>query len=112
MARNRTLRPVDLVHLVDGKHDLLDADQIADRGMAPGLALDAVAGVDEQDGDLGMAGAGRHVAGVLLMAGQVDDDEAAVGCLEIAPGNVDGDALLALGLKPIEQKTEIDLVRH
>ena len=30
--------------------------------------------------------------------------------LEIAPGDVDGDALLALGLEPVEQQAEIDLL--
>ena len=49
------LRPVDFVHLVDREHDALDADEIADRGMAAGLALGAVAGIDQQDGDVGMA---------------------------------------------------------
>ena len=104
------LRPVDGIHLVDGEHHLLDADQIADRGMAAGLALGAVAGIDQQDGDVGVAGAGRHVAGVLLVARGIDDDEAAVRRLEIAPGDVDGDALLALGLEPVEQQAEIDLL--
>ena len=32
------------------------------------------------------------------------------GGLEIAPGDVDGDALLALGLKAVEQQAEIDLL--
>ena len=104
------LRPVDRVHLVDGEHHLLDADQIADRGMAAGLALGAVAGVDQQNGDIGVRRAGRHVASVLLVARGIDDDEAPVRRLEIAPGDVDGDALLALGLEPVEQQAEIDLL--
>ena len=104
------LGPVDGIHLVDGEHNLLDADQIADRGMAAGLPLGAVAGVDQQDGDVGMARAGRHVARVLLMARGIDDDETALRGLEIAPGDIDGDALLALGLEPVEQQAEIDLL--
>ena len=101
-------RPADFVHLVDREHDALDADEIADRGVAAGLALDAVAGIDQQDGDIGVGRAGRHVARVLLVPRRVDDDEAAPGRLEIAPGDVDGDALLALGLEPVEQEAEID----
>ena len=97
-----------MVHLVDGQHHAFDADEIADRGVTAGLALDAVAGVDQEDGDIGMGGAGRHVARVLLVPGRVDDDEAAVRRLEITPGDVDGDALLALGLEPVEEEAEID----
>ena len=70
-------RPVDEIHLVDGEDDALHADEIEDGGVAAGLRLDAVAGVDEHDGDVGVRGAGRHVARVLLVAGAVDDDEAA-----------------------------------
>ena len=71
------LRPVDEVHLVDGEHDALHADDVEDGGVAARLPLDAVAGVDQHDGDIGVRGAGRHVARVLLVAGAVDDDEAA-----------------------------------
>ena len=49
------LRPVDLVHLVDGENDLLDADEIADRGVAAGLALHAMARIDQQDRHVGVA---------------------------------------------------------
>ena len=55
-------------------------------------------------------GAGRHVAGVLLMAGRVGDDEGASRRGEEAIGDVDGDALLALGLEPVHQQREIDVV--
>src|SRR4029453_12194504 len=62
----------------------------------------------EQDGDIGVGRAGRHVARVLLVSRRVDDDEAAPRRLEIAPSDVDGDALLALALEPVEQEAEID----
>ena len=104
------LRPVDRIHLVDREHHLLDADQIANSGVAAGLALGAVAGIDQQDGDIGVRRAGRHVAGILLVPREIDDDETPVGRLEITPGDVDGDALLALGLKAVEQQAEIDLL--
>ena len=71
------LRPADEVHLVDGEDDALDADEVEDGGVAARLALHAVACVDQHDGDVGVRGAGRHVARVLLVAGAVDDDEAA-----------------------------------
>ena len=104
------LRPVDRVHLVDREHHLLDADQIADRGVAAGLALGAVAGIDQQDGDIGVRRAGRHVAGILLVPGESMMMKRRSRRLEIAPGDVDGDALLALGLEAVEQQAEIDLL--
>ena len=62
-------RVVDEVHLVDGEDDALDADEIEDRGVALGLLLDAGAGIDEQDRDVGVGRARRHVARILLVAG-------------------------------------------
>ena len=44
------------------------------------------------------------------MARRVGDDECALGRGEEAVGDVDRDALLALGLEAIEQQREIDLV--
>ena len=70
----------------------------------------ALAGVDQQDGEVGVGGAGRHVAGVLLVAGRVGHDEGAPRRREVAVGDVDGDALLALGLEPVDQQREIDVV--
>ncbi len=54
-------------------------------------------------------GAGHHVAGVLLVAGRVGEDEAPARSLEIAVGEVDGDALLALGGEPVDQQRVVDL---
>ena len=55
---------------------------------------------------------GRHVAGVLLVARRVGDDELALVGGEEAVGDVDGDALLALGFQPVDQKREIDIARR
>ena len=106
MARKRLLRPVDEIHLVDGEDDALHADDVEDGRVAPRLPLHAVARVDQHDGDVGVRGARRHVARVLLVAGAVDDDEAARRGVEVAPGDVDGDALLALGDEAVEQQAE------
>ena len=103
------LRPVGEVHLVDGKDDALHADDVEDGRVPARLALHAVARVDQHDGDVGVRGAGRHVARVLLVAGAVDDDEAARRRVEVAPGDVDGDALLALGDEAVEQQAEIGM---
>ena len=68
---------VDEVHLVDGEDDVRDAQQRGDRGVPAGLLDDAVAGVDQDDGQLGGGGAGDHVPGVLHVAGGVGEDEPA-----------------------------------
>ena len=78
--------------------------------MAAGLGQHALARVDQDDGEIGIGGAGRHVAGILLMARRVGDDEFALVGGEEAIGHVDGDALLALGLQPVHQQREIDIV--
>ncbi len=77
--------------------------------MAAGLGQHALAGVDEDDGEIGGRGAGRHVAGVLLMARRVGDDEFALVGGEVAIGDIDGDALLALGRQPVDQQREIEI---
>ena len=89
---------------------MANAEQRDDDGVAMGLRQQALARIDQQDGEIGVGGAGRHVAGVLLVAGRVGDDERAARGREIAIGDVDGDALLALGLEPVDQQREIDVV--
>ena len=87
-----------------------DAEERGDERMALGLRQDAVAGVDEDDGQVGRGGAGGHVARVLLVSGRVGDDELAPGRGEVAVGHVDGDALLPLGLQTVGEEGEIDLL--
>ncbi len=77
--------------------------------MAAGLDQDALARVDQDDRKLGVRSAGRHVARVLLVARRVGDDEFALVGGEEAIGDVDGDALLPLGLQPVDQKREVDV---
>ena len=100
----------DQVDLVHRQHDMADAEQRGDIGVAPRLRQHALARVDQDDGEFGVGRAGRHVAGVLLVAGRVGDDEFALVGGEEAIGDVDGDALLALGFEPVHQQREIDIV--
>ena len=79
--------------------------------MPSGLGQDALAGVDQDDGQVGGRGAGRHVAGVLLVARGVGDDELPPLGGEEPVGDVDGDALLALGRRPSTQQGEVELAR-
>ena len=100
----------DQVHLVDGEHDVADADQVRQVAVAPRLRQHALARVDEDDGKIGGRGAGDHVARVLLMAGRVGDDELALVGGEEAVGDVDGDALFALGRQAVDQQRKVDVL--
>ena len=102
------LAVVDEVDLVDRKHDMADAEQRNDDRMAMRLREQSLARVDQHDREIGVGRAGRHVAGELLVAGRVGDDERALFGGEIAIGDVDGDALLAFGLEPVDQKRIVD----
>ena len=77
--------------------------------MALRLREHALARVDEDDGEVGRGGAGRHVARVLLVPGGVGDDELAPLGGEVSVGDVDGDALLALREQPVDEKAVVDL---
>ena len=77
--------------------------------VAARLRQHALAGVDQDHGQLGGRGAGHHVAGVLLVPRRVGDDELALVGREEAVGDVDGDALLALGGEAIDQQREVEL---
>ena len=100
----------DEVDLVDRQHDMTDAEQRGDDRVPVGLGQQALARVDQQDRQIGVRGAGRHVAGVLLVSGRVGDDERTPRRGEIAVGDVDGDALFALGLEAVDEQREIDLL--
>ncbi len=89
--------PVDEVHLVDGQHDVLDAQQRGQERVAPRLFQQPVPCVDEHDGQLRGRRAGDHVARVLQVTGRVGDDELALRRGEVAVGDVDRDALFTLG---------------
>ncbi len=98
------------VHLVDRDDDVLDAQQRGDVAVPAGLGLHAVAGIDQDDRQIAGRGAGGHVAGVLLVARGVGDDELALGGGEVAVRDIDGDALLTLGLQAIDQQRQVDFL--
>ena len=104
------LRPVDEVHLVDRHHDVADAEQARDEAVPFRLCEHAVAGIDQDDGELAVRGPGRHVAGVLLVTRCVGDDELALRRREVAVRHIDRDALLAFGLQAVGQQREVDLI--
>ena len=99
----------DQVDLVDGEDDVPDAEQRDDEGVAPRLGKDAAPRIDEHDREIRSRRAGRHVSRVLLVAGGVGDDEFAFRRRKEPVGDVDGDALLALGVEPVDEEGEIEI---
>jgi hypothetical protein len=94
----------DQVHLVHRQHHVANTQQRGDVGVPAGLGQQALARIDQHHGEVRGGRAGGHVAGVLLVAGTIGDDVAAPIGAEVAVGDVDGDALLALGLQAVEQQ--------
>ncbi len=101
-------RVLDQVHLVDRHDHVGDTEQGADEGVALGLLEHPAAGVDQHHRDVGRRGPGDHVARVLPVAGAVGDDEPPPRGGEVAVGDVDRDALLALGSQAVGQQREIE----
>ncbi len=102
------LAVADEVHLVDGQHDLADADQRHQVAVPPGLRQHALARVDQDHGEVRAGSAGDHVARVLFVPRRVGDDELALVGREEAVGHVDRDALLAFRGKAIDQQGEVE----
>ena len=78
--------------------------------MPPGLLDDPLARVDEHEREVGGRRAGDHVAGVLHVPRGVGDDERPHRRGEVAVGDIDRDALLALGPQAIGEQGEVGVV--
>ena len=81
--------------------------QAGDREVPAGLLQHALARVDEEHESVGGRGAGHRVARVLHVAGAVGEHEGALRGREVAVGDVDGDALLALGAQAVGEQCEV-----
>ena len=95
---------IDEVHLVDGEDDIPDPEQRADKAVPLGLLQHLLAGVHQQHGQVCVRCPRHHVAGIMQMTGRIGDDETPVLCREMMIADIDRDALLALGLQPVEQQ--------
>ena len=102
----------DKVHFVHRQHELADAKKRTDKGVTPRLFEKSFPGIDQKYRKLGGGRARHHVARVVLVAGCVGDDEPPPRRAEIAIGDVNGDALFALRLKPVDQQRGIDIATH
>ena len=76
--------------------------------MPPRLRDQSLARIDQDQRQVGRAGGRHHVARVLFVAGSIGDDEFAAFGAEVAIGDIDGDALLALGLQAVGEQREVD----
>ncbi len=100
------------IHFVDRHQDVGNSEQRRDVGVPPRLRENAFCGINQNHGQIGGGGAGRHVARVLLVAGRIGDDKFPAGRLEIAIGHVDGDALLAFGAQTVGEQRKIYRARR
>ena len=101
------LRPGDCVEFVDGDDDALDAHAADEERVFFGLAFEtgfevASAGVDDEDGEVGLACAGNHVGNEVSVAGGVEDGEAGGFGFEFVHGDVDGYTSVSLFCTLIE----------
>lgn len=111
---------VEQVEFVDGNDDVGAAQEFQNRAVAFGLRQKdgfAAGKIDarriyQDNGGIGGRCARYHVAGVLFVSGRVGDDEFALGRGEIAVGDIDGDALFALGGKAVGEAGEVGRFRR
>jgi hypothetical protein len=101
---------VDQVHLVDGHHDVADAQKGNEVTVAARLGQHAFARIDHHNRRIGRRRAGHHVARVLLVPGGIGHDELAALGREEPVSDVNGDALFALRGEPVDQQCEVDVV--
>ena len=79
-----------------------------DEGVPARLLERALARVDEHDREVRRRSARDHVARVLDVAGRVGNDELAPRRGEVAVGDVDRDALLALRAQAVSQQRQVN----
>ena len=110
MSSKTSCDVVDQVHLVDAQHQVRHPQQRAQERVPAGLLDQALARVDQDQREVGGGGAGDHVAGVLDVPGGVGDDELPPRRGEVAVGDVDRDALLALGAQAVGEQREVGVL--
>ncbi len=99
----------DQVHLIHDHGELAYAQQGKEVAMLFRLFFDALQRIDQEQRRLRPCRTGNHVLEKLLVAGRIDDDVLAALPVEERPCGVDGDALLLLFEKGIEQERIFEL---
>ena len=106
------LQRVELVH---GKDNAWHPQQVHQQGVTPRLRQQfqrlvfpiKLGGIDQHHCGIGAGRGGDHVAGVLLMARRVTDDEFSMHCIEVAVGHVDRDTLFTFGAQAVGEQGQI-----
>ena len=94
----------DQIHLVHDDGELAYAQERQEIAMLLGLLLHALQGIDQQQRPFGPGRPGDHVLEKLLMPRRIDDDVVPALPAEERPRRIDGDSLLLLFKKGIEQE--------
>lgn len=105
------------IQFIHGKHQAGHAQQLHQQAVAARLRQQLqgrigpvqLGGIDQHNRRIGLRGRSDHVARVLLMPGGIANDEFAPVGGKVAPGHVDGDALLALGGEAVGQQGQVGL---
>ena len=74
-----------------------------------GLVGQAPAGIDEENRRVDRRRRRHHVARVLLVPWRIGSDEGPGRRAEVAPGHVNCDPLLSLGIEPVRQPRQVGL---
>src|SRR5690349_833745 len=80
--------------------------------MAEGLRQEPLSRINQNDGEIRIGGGRHHIARILLVTRRVGDDERSRRGRKIPIGHVDGDALLAFSLEPVDEERKIDVLAH
>ncbi len=89
---------------------MADTERAGDQRVTPGLLGQPRLRIDQYESEIGGRGAGRHIAGVLLMAGRVGDNEFALLGREKPIGEINSDLLLSFSRQPVEQQRKIEFI--
>jgi hypothetical protein len=106
------LPKADKIHFVDSQNNVLNAKQVDNGAVPSGLDGDPLHRIHEQNSQVADAGRRDHVARVLLVSRCIGENKSTPRTREVTVGNVDSDPLLALSLKTIEEKSEIQTVAY
>jgi len=97
------------VHLIDSNDKLLDTKGESEESVLTGLAIlgdssleFTVAGGDDENGAVGLRGAGDHVFDEISVARGIDDGDVVVFGLELPQCDVNGDTTLSLSLELVQ----------
>ena len=106
---------IDGIELVDGKDDGGNPQQLEQQTVAACLGKKRqggrlpidFGGVDQYHCGVSAGSSSHHIAGVLLMARGVANDEFALLGAEVAVGDIDGDALFTLSGQAVGQQGQV-----